>query len=346
MSASRIAAALGVAIALAGCGAAQPGNQADPVTQVTVTPPVQGSLPTLIEAYGSAAPSGNGQETISTPQPGQVVKLLVTQGVAVRAGQPLLTFAVAPTARSAFTQAADAVKAAQSQRDSTAQLLAQQLATRDQLAQAEKALADARVQLSALRAEGAGSGTMTFRASFDGVVATLPVAEGDRTQPGAALMSVARSGSLVITTGVDPALRDQVRVGAEVKLARLQGGVAVTGHVVRIDSMLNPTTRQIDVDIAYPAGSFLTGEAVRVSIVTGQAQGWLVPHKAVTVDAQGQAMVFQVAGGKARAVPVKILVSTPERDVVAGRATAGLPLVVDGAYQLSDGDAVRTGEAK
>jgi RND family efflux transporter MFP subunit len=346
VSAARIVTGLALVVALAGCGATAPDNQTPPVTQVTVTQARQGSLPTLIEAYGSAAPSGNGQQTISTPQPGQVVKLLVTQGVAVQAGQPLLVFAIAPTARSAFTQAADAVKAAQSQRESTAQLLSQQLATRDQLAQAEKALADARVQLAALRAEGAGSGTVTFRAPFAGVVATMPVAEGDRTQPGAALASVARSGSLVITTGVDPALRNQVRVGAEVRLARLNGGAIVTGHVVRVDSMLNPTTRQVDVDIVYPAGSFLSGEAVRAAIVTGQAQGWVVPHKAVTMDADGKAMVFQVTGGKAHAVRVKVLVSTPESDVVFGQVVAGMPLVVDGAYQLSDGDAVHVGDAK
>ncbi len=346
MNAARIATGLALAVALAGCGASAPDNQTAPVTQVTVTQARQGSLPTLIEAYGSAAPSGNGQQTISTPQPGQVMKLLVTQGIAVQAGQPLLVFAVAPTARSAFTQAADAVKAAQSQRDSTAQLLSQQLATRDQLAQAEKVLADARVQLAALRAEGAGSGTITFRAPFAGVIAAVPVAEGDRTQPGAALASVARNGSLVITTGVDPALRNQVRVGAEVRVSRLDGGAAVTGHVVRIDSMLNATTRQVDVDVAYPAGSFLTGEAVRVAIVTGQAQGWVVPHKAVTMDAEGKAMVFQVTGGKARAVPVKVIVSTPDSDVVSGQMARGMPLVVDGAYQLSDGDAVRMGDAK
>lgn len=346
MTAPRIAAALILAAALAGCGASEPDNRAPPVTQVTVTQARQGSLPTLIEAYGSAAPSGNGQQTIGTPQPGQVVKLLVTQGIAVQAGQPLLVFAIAPTARSAFAQAGDAVKAAQSQRDSTAQLLAQQLATRDQLAQAEKTLADARVQRAALRAEGAGSGTMIFRAPFAGVVATVPVAEGDRTQPGAALATVARSGSLVITTGVDPALRGQVRAGAEARLARLDGGAAVRGHVVRVDSMLNPTTRQVDVDIAYPVGSFLSGEAVRVAIVTGQAQGWVVPHKAVTVDAEGKAMVFQVAGGKARAVPVKILVSTPDSDVVSGQVANGMPMVVDGAYQLSDGDAVSMSDAK
>lgn len=330
------------AAALAGCGAGQSAAETDPSTLVTTTAPVRGSLPTVIEAYGSAAPTGNGQVTISTSQPGQVTGLLVTAGAAVHAGQPLLVFAVAPTARSSYAQAADAVKAAQSQRDSIAQLLTQQLATRDQLAQAEKAFADARVQFAALRAEGAGQGSVLFRAPFDGVVTATPVAAGSRTQPGAALASVARGGSLVITTGVDPALRDRVHVGAEARLGRLDGGATVAGHVTRVDAMLNPTTRQVDVDIGYPAGSFLAGEAVRASLVTGQAQGWLVPHNAVVFDAAGKAMVFQMLSGRAHAVPVRVLVATPQRDVVAGTLDPGKPLIVDGAYQVADGDRVRT----
>nr|WP_208413614.1 efflux RND transporter periplasmic adaptor subunit [Sphingomonas leidyi] len=337
---------MALAAVLAACGGGRPDDRAEPSALVTVVRPVQGSLPMLVEAYGTAAAAGNGQQTISISQPGQVLRLLVTAGVAVRSGQPLLVFAVAPTARSAYAQAADAVKAATSQRDSTAQLLGQQLATRDQLAQAEKALADARAQLAALRAEGAGSGTITFRAPFDGVVATVPVAAGDRTQPGAALATVARSGAMVITTGVDPAQRDRIRVGAEARLTRMEGGGTVTGHVVRVDSILNPVTRQVDVDIAYPAGSFLAGEAVRVATVTGEAHGWIVPHKAVAFDANGKAMLFQIAGGKARAVPVQLLASTPERDVVSGPVAPGQPLILDGAYQVADGDAVRTSAAK
>lgn len=342
MIGARLPVALSFVAVLAGCGAAQPVAEPDPSTLVTTAVPVRGNLPTMIEAYGSAAPSGNGQVMISTPQPGQVIGLLVTAGVAVRAGEPLLVFAVAPTARSSYAQAADAVKAAQSQRNSTVQLLSQQLATRDQLAQAEKTLSDARVQLAALRAEGAGQGSITFRAPFDGVVIATPVATGDRIQPGGALASVARSGSLVITTGVDPALRGQVRVGAEARLARLDGGTTVAGHVTRVDAMLNPTTRQVDVDISYPAGSFLAGEAVRASIVTGQAQGWQVPHKAVVFDASNKAMMFQMIDGKAHAVPVRVLVTTPQQDLVSGPLDPRRPLIVDGAYQVADGDKVRT----
>jgi multidrug efflux pump subunit AcrA (membrane-fusion protein) len=105
--------------------------------------------------------------------------------------------------------------------------------------------------------------------------------------------------------------------------------------------MLNPRTRQIDVDIAYPAGAILSGEAIRVEIETGRAEGWLVPHRAVVVDSDGKARVFQIAGGKAKAVRVAIDVARPDNDLLSGNIDARAPLIVDGAYQLADGDAVR-----
>lgn len=334
--------------ALAGCGSSTP--QADrtptPTTLVSVTRAVQGGLPQVIEGFGTAAPSANALVTLSVQQPGQVTAVSVVAGASVRAGQPAIVFSVAPSARGNFQQAADALKAAQAQQRTTAQLLSQQLATRDQLVQSDKAVADARVALAALRAEGAGAGSMTLRAPFAGVVNTVPVAPGDRTQPGQALATIARAGGVLVTVGVDPALRDRLRVGAPVELSRLDGGGGVIhGRVSRVDAALNPRTHQVDVDIGYPAGAILAGEAMRVAIRTGEASGWVVPHRAVVIDADGKAQVFQLIGGKAKAVSVDLVLSRADRDVVTGRIDPAAPLIVDGAYQVSDGDAVRIGTA-
>ncbi|MFX7140254.1 hypothetical protein ABTH88_20215, partial [Acinetobacter baumannii] len=70
MNPLRHAAALALASGLTACGAGQPDNRAEPSTLVTVVRPLQGSLPMLVEAYGTAAASGNGQQTISISQPG------------------------------------------------------------------------------------------------------------------------------------------------------------------------------------------------------------------------------------------------------------------------------------
>ena len=84
-------------------------------------------------------------------------------------------------------------------------------------------------------------------------------------------------------------------------------------------------------------------EPMKVAIETGTAQGWRVPHRAVVIDADGKANVFQIVGGKAKAVPVTIAVARSDDDLVTGAIDPHARLIVDGAYQVGDGDAVRVG---
>lgn len=301
----------------------------------------------MLPAYGSARPSNDGAQVLSSAQPGQVTSLLVAPGAAVHAGQALLSFTLAPTARTTYEQAASALAAAQKQRATTAQLLGQQLATREQLVQAEKAVSDAQIALSGLSREGAGQSVKTFTAPFDGIVTAITAAQGDRTAPNAPLMTVARTRDIVITVGIAPEDRANVRAGQEATLQRLSGGASIAGHVLRVSSALNIRTRMMDADIAIPAGAILPGEGLRADIHTGDVQGWSVPHAAV-VTANGPAHIFQmqsgpIQSGRAKAVPVEVIQSAPSGDVVRGPIDPKAPLIVDGAYQVEDGMAVRAG---
>lgn len=325
---------------LAACGSGTPAPQASPSVLVDAVPARQGSLPATVVAYGSVAPALDGTVTFSEAQPGQVTTLAVAPGMAVRAGQALATFVTAPASRSSYQQAVSALNAARKQQATTAQLLTQQLATQDQMTQATKAVTDAQTALAALQADGAGRASHTLTAPFDGIVTTVAVAQGERTQPGAPILTVVRAGGIVVTVGVDPALRAGVATGQAASLKRLSGGAPLRGKVIRVDSALNATTRLVDVDLSFPAGSLLPGEAMQVAIETGEVHGWVVPHKAV-FTAGGPARVFQIAGGKARSVPVQVSLSSDAGDVVQGALDGGKPLIVDGAYQVNDGDAVR-----
>lgn len=327
---------------LAACGSSAPANDPAPSVLVTTQPARQGSAPVMLAAYGNARPSTDGAQTMSSAQPGQVTAIAVTPGAAVHAGQALLTFTLAPTARTTYEQAAHALAAAQKQRASTAQLFSQQLATRDQLVQAEKAVSDAQIALDGLAREGAGQSVKTFTAPFDGIVTAITVAQGDRTAADAPLITVARSRDIVITVGIQPEDRGKVHAGQEAHLQRLSGGETITGHVLRVASALNVKTRMMDADIAVPANALLPGEGLHADIHTGDAQGWLVPHKAV-VTANGPAHVFQMVGGKAKAVAVQLLQASASDDVVQGPLDPRAPLIVDGAFQVDDGAAVRTG---
>ena len=334
-------AAAGVLL-LAGChGESADDASGAPSALVTVQAPRRSTVPDVVEAYGSAAPALNATSTLSVQQPGQVVEIDVTPGGAVRAGQPLVRFVAAPSATAAYDQAVSTLDAAQVQRAHAADLLAQQLGTRDQLAAADKAVADARSSLAAMEREGAGRGETTLTAPFDGVITAIPVAQGDRVQPGATLVAVGRTQGILVTVGVDPALRARLKPGEAAAIERLGGGPALTGRVVRVDDALNPKTRMIDVDVSVAGGSVLNGESFKVGITAGTVTGWTAPRDTMLTDDQGP-YVFQVAGGKAVRVAVRPLARHGDTDVFEGPLVPDRPLVTQGNYQLANDMAVRT----
>jgi len=305
--------------------------------------PQRGALPDVVTGYGTATPAINGGMTLSVQAEGRVMRILATPGEAVRAGQGLLEFHLSAAATSGYEQAVSALKLAQQEQARTARLLTQQLATRDQQGQADKAVSDAQAALTALEQESGGKPQQVITAPFDGVVSAIPVAQGDRVQPGAALVTVTRNSGLVVTVGVEPPLRGRLKLGQPVQLTPLaEGEPVLEGKLSRIDRALNPKTRLIDADVTV-AGEMLQGAAFRAAIQTGELRGWLVPRDAVLGDEQGD-YLFQVAGGKAHRVSVKRLGGGDDTSVVDGPLDPGQPLVTVGNYQLSDGAAVRQDE--
>lgn len=302
--------------------------------------PKRGSVPEMVTAYGTAAPALDGGMTLSLQQDGQVLGIAVTPGETVRAGEKLIDFGASAAATSAYAQAETALALTRSERAHTAQLLGQQLATRDQLAQADKAVADAQATLDAMKREGAGRPLRALTAPFDGIVSAIPVAQGDRVASGAPLLTLTRLDGLVVTVGVEPAVRSRLRPGQGVVLQRLSGGDPLAGQLVRVDGVLNPRTRMVDADVSAPAGQMISGEAFEAAITVGEVSGWLVPHDAVAADDSG-AYVFQVDAGHAVRVAARITGSSGQTDVLDAPLDAGRKLVVQGALQLTDGDAVR-----
>ena len=312
---------------------------------VKVQTPQRGALPDTVTAYGSATPAINGGMTLSVQAEGRVMRIAVTPGEAVHAGQTLLEFHLSSAATSTYEQAVTALKLAQQEQARSQRLLAQQLATKDQQAQADKAVSDAQAALTALEQETGGKPQQIIAAPFDGVVSAIPVAQGDRVQPGAALVTVTRNSGLVVTVGVESAQRGRLKLGQAVKLEPLaEGEPALQGKLSRIDRVLNPKTRLVDADVAV-ADEMLQGAAFRARIQTGELKGWLVPRDAVLGDDQGD-YLFQVADGKAVRVAVKRLGGDDDTSVVDGPLDPQRPLVTVGNYQLGDGDALRLDDGK
>jgi membrane fusion protein (multidrug efflux system) len=300
----------------------------------------RGLLPDTVTAYGTAAPAVDGSTTISLPSDGRVLQLSVTPGQTVQPGQRLLDFGSSAATISTFQQALTALNLARSQRQHTAALLAQQLATRDQLGQAEKAVADAQSTLDAIRQEGRDKPMQIVAAPFAGIVTAIPVSQGSQVPAGTPLITLARVDALVVIAGIEPSLRPRVAPGQPARLESLTSTDApLDGTVVRVDGTLNVRTRLVDTAISAPTG-LVPGTAYRAVITVGQLKGWLIPRNAVLSDSKG-AYLFQISVGKATRVNVGIVGSAGDTTVVDGPLDSQLPIVIQGNYQLTDGMPVR-----
>ena len=319
----------------------EPAAAETPATALVQTQPAaKGEVAQTIVAYGTAVAAINGALTLSVPVEGRVMRIDVTPGEAVHAGQALLEFHLSAAAGSTYQQALTALTLARDQQQRTERLLGEQLATGEQKAQADKAVADAQAALAALERETGGKPQQTIAAPFDGIVSAVPVAQGDRVAAGAALVTVTRKRGLVVTVGIEPDRLGSLQLGQRATLQPLDGGGAEQhGRVVRIDKSLNPKTRLVDADIAVD-GDVLQGAAFRAVIDVGNYQGWVVPRGAVLDDDAG-AYVFQVAGDKAVRVAVQRVGGNDAQTVVAGELDPQRAVVTVGNYQLEDGMAVR-----
>ncbi len=332
-------------------------NAPQPSVLVKTEAPHRGSLPRTIEAYGTvqAGPDG-GSETMSLLRGGQVLSVTTFAGQAVHKGQTLLVVRADPAALAGYRQATAALTLARGDRARLAQMLAQHLATRDQVAQADKAVSDAQAALDALNRSGGGSAEQTVAAPFDGIVAALLVAPGARIAAQTALLTVVRSARLVATVGVEPAQQAIVAAGQPAQIMALYGTGKLQGSVVSVGAMLDAQSRLVPVVVdppdqpspnageSTPTPGLIAGSPVRVTIEVGQMTGWLMPRDAVLTDAKG-AYVFQLNGSKATRIDVTSVGTVGDTTVVDGPIEPAQLLVVSGNYQLQDGSAVRTSPA-
>jgi RND family efflux transporter MFP subunit len=311
---------------------------------VTTATPVQRTFHDTVEAWGSASGDPQHARAISLAHGGQVVALNVAAGQSVRRGQPLLTIAPDPAAHSAYQQAHNALELAHGELKRTEQLAAQRLATQSQLATARKALADAQAALEAQRALGGGSAQETVGASADGVVGALDVGLGERFAANAPLLSFTPAHALVAQLGVQPEDGAKLHAGMPVQLRSVYGDQAgFVGTLRMIGQSIDPQSHLLGAQVELPAeagAALVAGAALEAQIHTADFTAWAVPRSAVLHDERGD-YLFQLEHGHAKRIDVTL--RSPEGDPVGvqGPLDAQAKVIVLGAYELADGDAVQ-----
>jgi len=333
---------------LAGCshGASDDDETAAPAGQVAVTTatPVLRTFHDTIHAWGSAMGDPHRARTIGLAHAGQVVALQIAAGQTVKRGQPLLTVAPDPLARSAYRQAQSMLTLARGELRRTEQLAAQRLATQSQLAGARKALADAQAALDAQRALGGGAAREVVDAPADGVVTALDVVLGERVAANAPLLGFTPAHALVAELGVQPQDGARLRRGMSVQLHDVYGTTAgFAGTLRMVGRSVDPQTHLLPAQVELPAAASATlaaGTALDAQIRTADFTAWAVPRAAVLHDEHGD-YLFQVEHGHAKRVDVKLRSPGGDPVGVQGPLDAKAKVIVLGVYELSDGDAVR-----
>ena len=326
-------------------GASSWASAADtPTVLVRTTPLSRHELAETISGYGLVSADPVNTTSINFPHAGQIIRLLVNQGELVKKGTPLVEIDTSPGDAMIYSQAMSGVEFARKELARVKSMADKQLATQSQVEKASKDLADAEAALTAQQKLGTDAGSTQIKAPFEGIVSVVNAAPGDRIQPGAMVMQLARRDRLKVVIGIEPEEIPHVKPGMTVRLSSVfEDKLTVSGKVEKIYGMINPQTRLVDVTVKLEpkqAARLVPGIRVNGTIFIGREVGYAVPRRAVLKDAQGP-HIFVVRSGKAYRIAVTPGIDSEGIVGISGQLTQGEKVVVLGNYQLHEGMAVR-----
>ncbi len=316
----------------------------DVIAPVQTQPVARHELAETFSCYGAVSVDPLSTESVNFPRAGQVTRLLVVQGEVVKKGAPILELDTSPEEGAGYEQAQSAVDFARSELARVQSLLEQQLATRSQLAQAQKAVNDAEAALAAQRKRGTGLKRELLSAPFDGIVSAVQVAQGERIRAGATALQLARRDRLRVVLGIEPEDALKVKPGMPVQLTPVFGGMrGAEGVVHTIHGMINPQTGLVDLAVSLKpeqAVRLMPGIRVHGLITLNRRRGFAVPRQAVLADKRGS-YIFVVRNGLARRIDVRTGVEDHGLVGITGPFKEQERVVVLGNYELRDGMAVQ-----
>lgn len=311
-----------------------------PVATVRTAPVVEQTLRDTISVLGEVRADPRSEQALNAASGGQVIEVSVRDGQRVVQGAALIRLVTDPAAHLAYAQALDARRFAKEDLARTRELLAGGLATRAQVAAAEKTATDADHALAAQNQLGAETAHIALNAPFAGVVTRVDVHAGDRVAAGARLLTLASSDHRVAVLGVEPADAASLPEHAEVALAPVFGNAPDSMlHVDGVNGLVNPDTRLVDAVVTLgESAALMPGTRVRGLITRRLQRSLAVPRVAVLND--GRDHLFVVRQGKARRIEVVRGIEWHGQIGVSGALAAGDEVVTEGQAVLVDGMAV------
>ncbi len=326
------------ALALAGCGRKREGSKESssslPIIQVRVQRVENKSRAVTEEVVGTVR--AKLRATLEAKLSGRIDKLPVVLGQRVKAGD-LVARLDAAEINARLEQAEASLEQAEREWKRVAALFEQQAVTR---AEYDAAQSRNRLAKGAAAEAKAMMSYVEIVAPFDGVVTKKWAEVGDLAAPGKPLISIEDPSALQLEADVPQAIATQVQRGARfaVRVDCVSG--ELTGTVSEIAPTADSVSRtfRVKVDVSAQPG-LSSGQFARLLVPVGESNSLRVPASAVVQRGQLE-IVFVVANQHAQLHLVKTGKPLGNEVEILSGLHIGDAVVIDGAAQLTDGQAV------
>lgn len=352
----RLAAALGLAATLAGCGRAAPAPAPPSGVLVDTTRVGTQDVSRVLRAVGTV--EAESQTVVKAEVDGQVSTIVADEGARVQKGDLVLQIDPTP-----FRLAYDQAVAARAQTQ-TALANDQRLLTRyeslleagaldqqsydDVAARVETERAAVTQAVARVKQAQWDLSKTSVRAPFAGRVADRKIELGTYVTSGDDLFELVDATPVRVAFEIPETAVGRLETGDPVSFTvRTTPGKAYDGRIIYVSPALNPESRTQAAKAEYPNdnGEITPGAFADVEVVTSVRKGAPVIPEAALVSEGEQAFVWVVEGGKASKREIALGERMGDRLEVARGLRGGEVIVVAGQRELREDVAVRYAEA-
>jgi RND family efflux transporter MFP subunit len=348
-----------MAVLAAGCSKDAPEDvESQTVVPVTTAQAGIGSITATVRASGVVTPAPGAELIVIAPEPARIAEIPKAEGDIVRRGDVLVRFEIPSTTAEAAKQRAEigrdearlaTAKAAQAR---MADLFERGVASRKEVEEATREVADVEADLASARAAATAADAVAARsvvlASFDGIVARRSHNPGDLVEAAAsdAVLRVIDPRRLEVTAAIAIGDAPRVHVGAAARIADVvEGASAPSLKVISRPAAVEQGAATVAVRLAFGASTnYPSGSPVQVEIDAETRTGVVIVPSAALVHEGDETAVFVVAGDKAQRRAVMIGLASRDQVEITGGVKAGEAVVIGGQNGLPDGAKVTTAQ--
>ncbi|MGL5982250.1 MAG: efflux RND transporter periplasmic adaptor subunit [Cetobacterium sp.] len=183
---------------------------------------------------------------------------------------------------------------------------------------------------------------LIVKAKINGVITDLSLKQYQKVAANSEIVTVVDDSKILVKTGVSVHEISQLSVGnkAEVDLEGIEKNYF--GKVFEINPVANKDNKkyQIKVEVDNSEGKIKKGMYSKVSVQTGEKEGYLVPKNSIVLK-DLYSYIFIIEDGEAKRILVERGYSTDEKqEVLSNELYSNMNLVIDGQFLLEDRDKV------